>query len=423
MSISVGFAKADITPKQATGFSGFASRTELATGTLDPLNVRVIALDDGRRRVALAAFDLIGVPDGLIRSVAALLDAPDLTLLPLATHTHAGPPVLVPSLLGKVPEGYLAALARMTAEAVRAAFTGIGPARVSHRKVSVPGIAHNRRDPHGPVDHHADVAGFHGPDGGLIALWLNFACHPVVLGPDNLRYSADFPGVARRLLEERFGVPVLYTTGCCGQINLGHSALDSIRKVGLDKRTPAEAERIGKLLGTAVAEDLERESPVGDDVAALAYAETKMPALYERVDAAARERFASDARRVLADPAATPGERAMAEIDIAWLARRHEPAELTVGAFGLGPLDCAFLPGEIFIETALALQAAVPGALVAGYAYSNPGYIPHESAAGGGGYEVDVAWRPYGAPGPFVPDMAARLEAEALQLLRSVRAA
>ncbi|TYT24052.1 hypothetical protein FY122_00460 [Dictyoglomus thermophilum] len=41
-------------------------------------------------------------------------------------------------------------------------------------------------------------------------------------------------------------------TGCAGQINTGHSAFDSIKKINMERRTFKEAERIGKVLAGIV---------------------------------------------------------------------------------------------------------------------------------------------------------------------------
>ncbi len=415
--LAAAIAIDEITPRRPTVLCGFASRDGLATGALQPLSARALALAaaDGCR-IVLLVLDLIAPPDGLAEILTNDLPA-DVELIIAATHTHAGPPVLDEALLGAPDPTYLAQLAETCAGTIACALTRLAPAGLSHRKFPAPGIAHNRRDRNGPVDHAADLVLLHDRTGTVAGAWLNFGCHPVVLGPDNLRYSPDFPGHARAALERALGVPVLYTTGCAGQINLGHSALDSIRKHGLDRRTPDEAERIGAMLAAAAIASLRTEPPLARDDATLAYARRAWPAAYLDVDAAAREAIAGAARLALADPSLTAGERRMAQIDLEWLRLRPRGAMLQVGALRAGPLRAAFLSGEVFVETSLAIQAAVPGTLVASYCYGDPGYIPHRTARGG--YEVDVAWRPYGAPGPFVPSTADDVECSAIELLRA----
>lgn len=409
------FASREITPATPTTLSGFASRAGVATGTLDPLTARLLLLELGQRRVALVAFDLIGVPEDFCARLAPLLPD-DIDVVPCATHTHAGPPVLARSLLGTADPAYGERLVATTLALIEDATARLEPGSLAHGKAAVPGIAHNRRLDDGPVDHNADAVAFFDGSGGLAGVWVNFACHPVVLGPDNLSYSADFPGAARRRLEGELGVPVLYTTGCCGQINTGHKTLDSIRLSGMAKRTPAEAARIGTLLAEGLLPAIKAICG-GPGPVTLAYGETSRSAAFAPVSDAERERLAAEAARVLVDASATFGEKAMAGIDRDWLAREHPGTVLTVGALRLGGFTAFFLPGEIFVDQALALQQAVPGALVAGYAYTNPGYIPPRSALPDGGYEVDVAWRPYGTPGPFAAGTAEALTEAALALL------
>lgn len=417
--LSAGFAQADITPLKPTQLSGFASRTGLATETLLPLTARVLALAEGDTRLALVALDLIGVPDRLEAAVQSLLgpNAPQLTIT--AIHTHAGPPVLDRAMLGAPPAGYIDGLAQHIAGAVGAAFAALQPAVLGHRTATTVGIAHNRRDPAGPVDPSIDIVTVDTPAGEPIAIWLTFACHPVVLGPDNLAYAPDFPGYARAAIEAETGVPVLYATGCAGEINLGHSALDSIRKIGMERRTPREAMRIGGLVAEAVLGALKTPGLTGPN-AALRTARSHVPARFDRPTEKQRAAIANAAADVLANLDALAGERIMAEIDQAWLrGDRTAWGDLPVSAIVAGPVRAAFLPGEIFVETALALKRRHPGTIVIGYAHANPGYIPPQNARGG--YEVDVAWRPYGAPGPFAPGMAENLADAAGDLIDTLK--
>ncbi|NQZ68329.1 MAG: hypothetical protein HRT89_09675 [Lentisphaeria bacterium] len=55
--------------------------------------------------------------------------------------------------------------------------------------------------------------------GELVGSLVRFACHPPIAGhTSRRRYSADFPGYVRRLLNEQFGGEHAYLTGPCGNI-------------------------------------------------------------------------------------------------------------------------------------------------------------------------------------------------------------
>ena len=46
------------------------------------------------------------------------------------------------------------------------------------------------------------------------AVLVNYACHPSVLGPSNLEYSADYPGAMRRYVESQIpGASCLFVQG------------------------------------------------------------------------------------------------------------------------------------------------------------------------------------------------------------------
>jgi IS1 family transposase len=57
--------------------------------------------------------------------------------------------------------------------------------------------------------------------GKPIAILVNYACHPVVFGPDNLRYSADYPGAMARTVDSALaGSPIcFFLQGAPGDIN------------------------------------------------------------------------------------------------------------------------------------------------------------------------------------------------------------
>jgi len=56
-------------------------------------------------------------------------------------------------------------------------------------------FALNRRTPGGPVDHDLPVFAIHHPDGGLRAVFTNYACHCVTLSDTEI--SGDWAGYAQ----------------------------------------------------------------------------------------------------------------------------------------------------------------------------------------------------------------------------------
>jgi len=110
--------------------------------------------------------------------------------------------------------------------------------------------------------------------------------------------------------------------------------------------------------------------------------------------------------RTIRLPARTPQGRAQAE-----------PLLARIGAARIGQAALVFLPGEPFVEIALAIHAASPFALtaVAGYAEDYIGYIPTDRAFGNGGYETGPGLWSRVALGS-----EAVMRQEAIELLRSL---
>src|SRR5260370_40622836 len=56
-----------------------------------------------------------------------------------------------------------------------------------------------------PVDPAVGVIRIDRLDGTPLAGLVNYACHPVGLGPGNMKYSADYPSEMRRYIEKEMG--------------------------------------------------------------------------------------------------------------------------------------------------------------------------------------------------------------------------
>jgi hypothetical protein len=96
-SFKAGVAKVDITPPPGLPMYGYMERTELSTGTLDPLFARVLVLEVEGKRLALVTLDLGRVfgPHSLSALREQLAKSSGISfLLITASHTHAGPNIL-----------------------------------------------------------------------------------------------------------------------------------------------------------------------------------------------------------------------------------------------------------------------------------------------------------------------------------------
>ena len=221
-TLRAGTAKVDITPAGGEPLWGYEDRTKPATGTLDPLYARVLVLEAGETRLALVTLDL-GRTFGAA-SLERLRESAKrrnriACLLVAASHTHSAP-VIQDVYKDGPPEWERVALERIESAIAQAANgltdarigTGTGTAYIGHNRLktnpdgTVSWFERNlTRIPTAPVDPTVSVIRVDRSDGSPVAVLTNYACHPVVFGSDNLRYSADFPGVMNRVVEEKLG--------------------------------------------------------------------------------------------------------------------------------------------------------------------------------------------------------------------------
>ena len=214
----------------------------------------------GISRLAIIACDLLFLRPEEVRAVreatGRLTDVPPEHVVIACSHTHYGP-LTEPSRDEQGPqvESYLANLVHLLAGVVAMARASAVPCRLSFGQGKV-SIGINRRErtsdgqiilgqnPSGPVDPRVAVLRIDGVDGHPLAAVLNYACDPVSLGSRCTDISADFPGTARRVVEEQTGAMCLFLQGAAGNINPLLMGWDWTQLARLGLPLGAEAVRI-----------------------------------------------------------------------------------------------------------------------------------------------------------------------------------
>lgn len=415
MTLLAGVAVIEITPPAGQEMSGFGARTLPATGAHDPLTVRALVVGD----TALAVADVIGIDSGLSARVRARLPLAPGRVTLAAVHNHGGPVSMAGRLSARADPAWLERLENAFVEAISRAYEGRVEVRLSGGIGAEPGVAKNRRHPGGPVDEGVPVLRLDRMDGTTLAILVSYACHPVVLGADNLRWTADYPFFTRAALEEALpGAVALFATGCPGDVNTGHSAHASLSLAANDARSYREAARIGRAVAASAL--AARLSPLSDTACA-AEAGTVLP--FERRETDLGQLAA---RWRLEAGSADPVRAHLLRIWAAWAESlpdsAPEPLPARVTAMDWGGARILGLPGEIFAATALGLRERLDAKplFVLGYCDDNPGYIPPRGEFAHGGYEVDEAHRFYGLPAGFAPGSAENLSEAAETAARSL---
>ncbi|MCP4646014.1 MAG: hypothetical protein GY851_36560 [bacterium] len=381
-----GIAVRDITPGPDVGMWGYSDRPGPSTGTLDPLHARALALKASEATAVIVTLDLgrVPLPEACARIKARAKAVGVDHVILTASHTHHAPAMDDPS------QDYLGTIEKSIGDAIEDAVGHLAPARIGVGRSDFD-IGHNRRIvtpddecimiwrnedrlPTEPVDHEAGLIRIDTADGTTLALLVNHACHPVVMGPDNRQFSADWPGEMARLVKESTGAECLFLQGGCGDINpyldktpLPEGGVDAMRSVGR-----AAAESVIAAFGgieTAVP-----EAPT------LAYDETPVEV---------------GRRWNLDDPAQQEFLKAVygAAFDT-YVGQASADMTVPLGALVLnGNLALAFMPGEIFVQFQKDLKERSPvrDTFLCGYALEFHAYFPTVRDAAVGGYGGSVA--------------------------------
>lgn len=239
--LAAAAASVDITPDESLPLAGYGDRHGPYDQVADRLeaNVLLLRLDDAF--VTFISCDLLFVGQVLRQRLEALLPGiPSERLFISATHTHFAPAtVAAMPELGRASLEYIEKVAQEISAAVQALLQLVLPAATVelrqgqshagiHRRLPVvrwrlgwpPRRAKWEMRPNEDVaiDTRLRILSITDTNDRLLAICWSYACHPVCY-PDKTHLSADFPGVVRQAIRERFGdVPVLFWQGFAGDI-------------------------------------------------------------------------------------------------------------------------------------------------------------------------------------------------------------
>ncbi len=384
--LRAGVAKADLDPPLGIPMAGYGA-ARFAKGTLDPLEARVLTLSDGSRTIAFITLDLCFTfdeksMDQIRADVHSTVDE----VIFHASHTHSGPTYT------EAPQAVQHAVPRIES-AIRAAAESMVPAAIGNGWGQTY-IGFNRRyiETNGavqmfwrnetkvsttfPVDPTLGVIRIDRRDGTPLAILVNYACHPVVLGPDNFHYSADYPGEMRRMIEQEFGQAMtFFLQGAPGDINPYYD------KTPLIEDAVKVMKETGQKLGREairVARSIQARAPENASI------QTKTVVLTvanrwnrEKLEAEVKAHYPETsgiARRLLAPEMRMPVTTVVLNRDLA-----------LVG-----------FPGEPFVEFQMQLRgkSPLPSSFLLGYTNGYYAYLPTIAAAVRGGYGANSSVNP-----------------------------
>ena len=459
LELLAGTGRSDITPAPGTPQGGWGAQThQRGLGADLPLYATALVLRDNQQTVAIIDVDSIGFdPEWTSR----ILDATaSLTGLPLAnirfscTHTHSGPNTF---RIPVITEGrdmileYLNGLPLQISGAVWQAMQNLRPVRVgaaagscdinmNRRQLLPDGRVIVGRNPGGPVDRTVRVVRIDGLDEQPVATIVHYSCHPTTVGWDAKVATPDYPGMAKRVVEEQIGGTCLFLQGATGNIGprMGFTGdLNIYRRfgkllgleasklaLGIDT-LPREPKLVGlQESGTTIAlfEDVPMEPPpaalgVQSRFLSLPLKPFPPPEDAEAEAAALRERLAvlrREGTEVEVRTATAMATQAGMRADRARLYHGRAHIDWQLQAIRIGPVALVCIPGEPFTEISqeIAARSPFPHTLFSGYSNGGFSYLPVREAYPAGGYEVETS--------PFSPGAAEIVVEESLRMLQEL---
>jgi hypothetical protein len=296
-------------------------------------------------------------------------------------------------------------------------------------------------DPDGVSAPTLTVVRLDGDDDRPVATIVHYACHPIILGPDNTFVTPEYPGVVKRVVEAAVGGHCLFVQGACGDIGpselfvadlatyrrlgamLGHEAAGIALRAGWR----AHRQRVRKGEASAWIASFEYEPDAEPDgTVRVAHEILPLPLRDDLGDPDAwradAERFETEAYAARAT-GAPDGEVRELTVRTKFARMRAERGyalqgldsyPLLVHGVRLGPVAFVGVPVELFCEIGMSIRdrSPFPTTLVSAYWNGYRNYLPTDAERARGGYEIDIS--PFRTGADALVTAAARRVLEAL---------
>ena len=391
--MKAGFARRNITPGRSMNMAGFDRRKDPSQGTLDTLDVCVLALrDDGENPFLMCVFDLLGTDSALCthirEAVAANLGIAAERIWVSATHTHSAPTGHF-SGNQSYDEDYVNLLTTQAVSAAAEAFSAMQQVLPTGAYTQATGVAslRNKGREGSQFPMPLPLVFLDNPEANL--LLTRICCHPTVLDERNLLYSRDLPGQLRDGMKPNRNTLIL--NGPCADLSTRFTRQAS---------TPEELARLGAILTEAVKSAQSQrltgfgaEIRTAEKVVYLSRSASLSGQLRESILSALQKKAAE-----CTDP------QALREYDsrIAVMERSAASAEknrmIRIGAVNLGNYILLGVPFEVDYADGLQLeqslsQIAGQDVLLVCYAFGYDGYLPSGAPLSAESSYEDIASR------------------------------
>ncbi len=396
--LKVGASKVDITPPIGIPMGGYAARPDVAKGIHDRLHARSVVIE-GEEIVSIVSLELLHIKESVANEAKKLirkeLGIPKDNILIAAIHTHSGPS---PAEHYGMAREYYELLPYYIFTAVKNAYENMQNARIGYGKGELNGWTVNRRKPmKGSLDNEVIVVRMEDLKENLIAAIVNFTCHAVVLGHNNLLISADYPGFTSSAIEAIENGVALFLNGACGDINPLTPRTDLSRVYDRSVGTFEEARKMGYALAGEAIKVLNGirtmdNIPIKTLVKEVSVKRVELPEVSDEEIAELERKYEELTKRGKIEEASKVKFDLVLKKWLKGLRERFPSDYVTIKVQGirLGDLVIIAFPGEVLVDIGLKIKKSSKAKLtmIVGYANGYIGYIPTKEAIKEGGYEA-----------------------------------
>lgn len=407
-TVLAGFAEATVNPPLGMLMEGLGQQGGIRS-IHDDLYVRGLYLSHEEEELLILGCDLLfftpAQVDRLKGAIGRVVDLSPRRIFLNCSHTHAGPRLTPWAYSGDVEPLYFAQIESAMMHVAAAAKAVQRPATVSagmastrmprsRRNVDAEGKARWAPSEAGAICGALPVAVFKDTDGNIVSLLFSVSCHPTTWY--ELDVSADYPGVAMRLLNERSGTEnAMFLQGAGGDAKPYTVAVDEDHwRRGRWEDVEIAGTDVANAVIARIKEGLTEITP---------NLKACLRAMHWPIEAApSRE----DLEAVRDDPEAGDQRRAWATDMLNRVDRYGRlPGAIEIGIHGVkigDGLRLVGLEGEAVAELGLLILDFYKDGVTFPMGYTNATriYLTASHMRAEGGYEVDSYWE-YGSPAPL----------------------
>ncbi|MCQ2458308.1 MAG: hypothetical protein MJ142_06225 [Clostridia bacterium] len=222
--LKTGFGKAELTPPIGAELAGYGYYLKRCAERVDdPTYARALAFRQNEETFLLISCDILGLNAQIAADVRSAMEKTyginPANVVLVSIHTHSAAPTIYHEGCGAICPEYIKTVAPSIIRACEQAVADL--TEVTKLSFSIQDIggdyAYNRACADGPVDKMVRSFLIERKGAENIALF-SYACHAVCNGK-NTGVSADFPGHACRLMQEKTGAIPMFINGLCGDID------------------------------------------------------------------------------------------------------------------------------------------------------------------------------------------------------------